>query len=403
MKGSTALTIAVAGGLMVLACPAKSLAQKPAKPLPPRIATLNLEQAPLRSALEFIFGSAGVQYTVAPNVPNVPVSAKLRDVRWDFALELVIRQAATAVPGLAYTKTGDVYAVEIRPKPGAHGPTINLSLKEAPLRDALEAIFGDTGVTYSVTADVRNTAITVNLRDIPLDEAVRMVVSQALAVQPELVVMKSGRGYTFETHPLTDGHRAPETEARLYRLMFRSADQVEGVLRTEVASDGLGSVVPTQDGRALLVRATAEGLKRADQLLRELDVPRRSLSLRVAVTAVEAGAKPLHYGGTANTLDGQPLIIEESVPLQGRPAHIRVRIEPTALGNEGFQVTSDWDISLPLMAAGHRPLRLAKKLTSTTVISPGKPVEIASADLSAWGIPGKVRFWLCAEAIPRQR
>jgi hypothetical protein len=231
-----------------------------------------------------------------------------------------------------------------------------------------------------------------------------MVFKQALAVQPELVMTKTGRGYWIETHPLNGGHEPAQLNMRLYPLRFRPASQVEGVIRSEVGSDGLGSVVPTADGKALLVRATQEGQQRATELLEMLDVPRRSLNLRVAVTAVQAGGKVLRYGGKASTLDGQPLTIEESVPLQGRPAHIRVRIEPTTVGDDGVQVVSDWDVSLPLTAAGRQPLRLAKKLSSTTVVSPGEPVEIAAADLSAWGIPGKVRFWLCAEVVaPRKR
>src|SRR3569833_258532 len=290
MKGITTLTAGLAA-LSVFAFPARSFAQKPAKPSPrPRIATLNLEQAPLRNALETIFSAAGVQYTVAPNILNVRVSVKLRDVPWDVALDLVVRQAAIAVPGLGYSKVGDVYAVEIRPKPGSHGPSINLNLKEAPFRSALETIFTNSGISYSIAPDVRDTPITVNLRDTPLDDAVRIVVSQALSVQPELIVPKTSRGYTIETHPLTGGHRSAELDSRLFRLSYRSADQVENVVRTEVAADGLGSVVPTQDGKALLIRATMEGQKRAEQLLEMLDVPRRSLHLRVAVTAPEAGA-----------------------------------------------------------------------------------------------------------------
>ncbi len=75
---------------------------------------IDLQSTPLRDAIRLIFLNSGLQYSVDPNVPNVPIDLKLRDVSLQQALRLVIRQAASSVPGLTSSKEGDVFVIKIR-------------------------------------------------------------------------------------------------------------------------------------------------------------------------------------------------------------------------------------------------------------------------------------------------
>jgi hypothetical protein len=76
--------------------------------------TLNLKDVPLRSAIDALFQGTGLQYSVDPNVPNVPVTLNIRDVGLQPALRILLRQAAVAVPGLTVSREGDIFVVKIR-------------------------------------------------------------------------------------------------------------------------------------------------------------------------------------------------------------------------------------------------------------------------------------------------
>ena len=79
-----------------------------------RKVTVNLRDLPLRTAIDQLFAGTGLQYAVDPNVLNVPVNLTLRDVGRQAALRLLIRQAATAQPGLTFSKDGDIFQIRVR-------------------------------------------------------------------------------------------------------------------------------------------------------------------------------------------------------------------------------------------------------------------------------------------------
>jgi hypothetical protein len=76
--------------------------------------TVNLKDIPLRAAIDALFAGTGYQYSVNPDVPNIPVNLNIRDVGLQAALRLLVRQAATAQPGLTFSKDGDIFVVKIR-------------------------------------------------------------------------------------------------------------------------------------------------------------------------------------------------------------------------------------------------------------------------------------------------
>src|SRR5687768_12353383 len=48
--------------------------------------TVNFENTPLRTAIDLLFAGSGLQYSLDPNVQNVPVTLKVRDVSIQQAL-----------------------------------------------------------------------------------------------------------------------------------------------------------------------------------------------------------------------------------------------------------------------------------------------------------------------------
>ncbi|HEU4754746.1 MAG TPA: STN domain-containing protein, partial [Armatimonadota bacterium] len=80
-----------------------------------RKVTLDLREIPLRDAIALLFRNSGLQYSIDPNVPNVPITLNIRDISLQAALRLIIRQAASGIPGLTQGKEGEIYIIRIRP------------------------------------------------------------------------------------------------------------------------------------------------------------------------------------------------------------------------------------------------------------------------------------------------
>jgi hypothetical protein len=79
-----------------------------------RQVTVNLRDLPLRAAIDALFAGTGYQYSVNPDVQNVPVNLNVRDLGLQPALRLLLRQAAVAQPGLTVSKEGDLFVVKVR-------------------------------------------------------------------------------------------------------------------------------------------------------------------------------------------------------------------------------------------------------------------------------------------------
>jgi len=96
MRASLAVAAVVAAA--AIGGPVWAQVVDPAPKLDERKISLNLKDAPLRSALEMVFRGAGLQYAIEPNVPNIPITLSVREVSARQALRLILRQASTAMP-----------------------------------------------------------------------------------------------------------------------------------------------------------------------------------------------------------------------------------------------------------------------------------------------------------------
>src|SRR5688500_15518456 len=128
----------------VALAPAPARAQDPDKKV-----TLNLRDTPLRDAINLLFTGSGLQYSVDPNVPNVPVTLNVRDTTLTQALRLIIKQAAGVAPGLTFNRDGDIYTVRIRPPMAAAPPDQGPEVPPEGLADASELVWEKIPIQFN--------------------------------------------------------------------------------------------------------------------------------------------------------------------------------------------------------------------------------------------------------------
>lgn len=224
--------------------------------------TADFRDMPLRDVISAAMAGSSLRYTVDPNVPNIPVNFNIRDVQRPALLRLVVRQAAVAIPGLELSQQDEVYVVSIRPgaAPAARAAPpreagadrkITLDLRDMPLRDAIALLFKGSGLQYAIDPNVPNVPITLNIRDISLPAALRLIVRQAAIEAPGLTVSKEGEVYliqrrVFPISSVTPAAFTPDDPARapftynFYEIPLREAVRVlfEGTgLKCLVAAD----------------------------------------------------------------------------------------------------------------------------------------------------------------------
>jgi len=93
--------------VMLLAFASASWAQDQGKD---KKISLDFRNMDVRTALKTLFENAGYNYAIDPSVPSVLITLSLRDVTFDTALRVLLKQA-----NLTYSKeAGDVYIVKSR-------------------------------------------------------------------------------------------------------------------------------------------------------------------------------------------------------------------------------------------------------------------------------------------------
>src|SRR5438094_570290 len=129
-----------------------------------------------------------------------------------------------AIGGLAL---GLVGAPGLAPRPAIAAPaaaasrdatTVTISLKDAPLRTALETLFQGTGLQHAVEPAVPNYPITLDIRDVPFSTALRTV----LRLAPQVTYRKEGDIYVI-------GMRQPQVETTTAGQDVQQPDQTQAV------------------------------------------------------------------------------------------------------------------------------------------------------------------------------
>src|SRR5439155_26929438 len=91
---------------------------------------------------------------------------------------------------------------------------ITLSLRDTPLRTALETLFTGTGLQHAVEPAVPNYPITLDIRDVPFSTALRTL----LRLAPQVTYRKEGDIYVI-------GMRQPQVEQTTAEQEVQPPDQ----------------------------------------------------------------------------------------------------------------------------------------------------------------------------------
>lgn len=76
--------------------------------------TASLKETPFREAVATVFKGSGLQYTVDPNIPDLPVSAEFNTASLESALQTLVRALLDRAPGLQLRQSGDIFILERR-------------------------------------------------------------------------------------------------------------------------------------------------------------------------------------------------------------------------------------------------------------------------------------------------
>jgi len=375
--------------------------------------TLNLKDVPFRAAMELLFAGSSIQYTIDPGVPNTPVNLSIRDRTLTEALDLLVQQAAKDGVPLVQRNEGGIYRVGVRRsqaqvEPGIEGK-VTLNLKDVPLRSAIQLIFEGSGLQYSVDPVVQNVPISLSIRDISRQAALRLLVRQASTLQPGLTVTREGEIFVIRVRPPAIVPRAPEAA-----LLPPSEEPVEWekipvrYLDAEIVAEWLGGDVLPAAGRArrrapqgmaapvadpgggrpvlppdgfgemgpgfagamppyarlvpdgihsifgvgadnsLLVQGAAEDVQVLRSLIRMIDLPQRQLRVRVSAGRLSSEGQ---------VLNGQSLQLSDTTA----PDRLTVTVVPRLLGDGTIEITLDGSLA---SAGAARPLRSRVRLSS---------------------------------------
>jgi hypothetical protein len=276
---------------------------------------------------------------------------------------------------------------------------VSIRLQQVPFRDALEGLFRSSGGQVSMSPEVANIPITLSLQDVSFDTALRLMIRQAAATQPGLILQKlDNQNYVVRVRDET-APAAEEAVTERLPIQFYAATELRQQLERLTLPAGVELLESLPRDNSLLVRATPTALVELKRLVRLLDNPTRSLSIRVGVTGPGADGRPLQIASRARTLNAKEVVIDEETSSGDETARIKVQVRPLIQGDGQILVESDWDISVPVAGGAKGPIRLVKRLTSTARLQSTRGITVGEVDLGPFGGKGTVRLWLRADLL----
>jgi hypothetical protein len=351
--------------LLCAAAPARSASAASA---PNATVTLDLKQTPLHQAIALLFDQLKLQYTVAPDVYNPPITMKVQDMPFSAALRALLRLASTRDVPITYRKEGDLYQIENRPPEPPTGPALGLG-------GGGPGGFGGGGLGGAGIGG-------------------GFVGPQGgLGGGP---VAQGGFSGGIGGFGGTGGIVPPLAAVKLPVNYLRPSDAAD-FLNRQQPLQGILSIQTLAHENALVVRGEPDSIQELKHLLSLADVPSRPLTLTAGISGPGLNGAPIAIRSTARSLIGDDVRIDEEAATGGQPAHMRVTLRTQLLVDGNLQVFSDWDVSVPIAGGAKGPIRLVKRLTTTTLMRPGQQVPVAEVDLSGWGGKGVLRLWVQGE------
>lgn len=175
---TTASAILLGGIALPTLTPQIAWAQEASVTLPN--VTLNVKDKPIHDVLVQLFKGAKVDFGIDPAVKG-RVTVNLKNIPFENALKMILRLSATPI---TYIKEGGVYVV----KPGTLATLdavparkVTLDIKEVSLQNALEELFRNAKIDYSIDPAVqehlllKRESITISANDALFEDALKMV------------------------------------------------------------------------------------------------------------------------------------------------------------------------------------------------------------------------------------
>jgi type II secretory pathway component GspD/PulD (secretin) len=290
--------------------------------------TVTFREVGFRSAVDTLFRGTGIQYSIDPAVPNVPVSLLLKNVTIGQVFRLFLQQAAVGAPGLTSRRDGDVVVIRMAPVrqlPADPAPDIGAAPEETAQRPWQRIALKFLDVA----------ALTEALGGTMLAEAGSAAGSAPRSgLPPEGLTLGEG---DIRVRPLPNRKiptRKPGSSEDLPpridpRLLNPAAGGSEASLHPQLGLPaGVEAVVGVRSQNALLARGTDEGLRGLRDLVRMLDTPRREFLVRLSSGRLAAEGRVLN-GATLSATDvaGDERLLVSVTPRLNGDGTVEVRVE----------------------------------------------------------------------------
>lgn len=192
-----------------------------------------------------------------------------------------------------------------------YGRPISIQVKDADIRDVLSFIAGESGTNMIISDQVQGN-ITLKLREIPWDQAlVTVMKAKGLGYIREGSVVRINTLQQLENEA-RDAQRIVEAQKNIEPLRikvipvsFARVGQLQGQIQPFLTPNR-GSVISDERTNSLLITDTDEVLKKAEKLVRELDVaPAQVMIEGKIVEAVETFSRTLgiNWSASGTTLE----------------------------------------------------------------------------------------------------
>jgi hypothetical protein len=277
---------------------------------------------------------------------------------------------------------------------------VSINIKEMPLRSAVALLFQDTSFQFAIAPEVPNIRITLNIKDVPFDTALRTLIRLASPNVPGLTYQKDAGG-VYVVSVRAESASASGTDMLLkIPLSFMRAEEFLARIDPQLLPTEMRAIQPLSVDNSLLVRGPAEAVERLKRIVRLMDIPPHMLSVRASVQGPGASGRPLNFQAAARTINGREVVIDEQTVVGGQTARLKVSVKAFVQGDGSIAADSDWDVSVPVNGGARGPIRLLKRLATSTRLRPGHGAALGEVDLAPWGGTGLVRLWLRIDLLP---
>jgi type II secretory pathway component HofQ len=408
---------AIALCLMSLSLPVCALAQTSDAPptalaetsLPP--VSLDLRDASLRQALESLFDSARAEYTLDPKVEGT-VTVKFNNVPFDRALEILLK--TSSIP-LKCIKENGVYIIKPQENPEPDNPAlkkmVSLDFKDAPVRDALEQLFRTTNIQFSIDSRV-NGLVTLKITDQPFQQVLHLLLRTA--TEPLKYIKRDGIFVILPrfVDPLENDSliTLDIREGEIMRVLKGVFDQYKknSIISPEVSGKITLSIKEKNMDEALRAILSASSgqytFENRNGVYYVYSKNKPSVVQAIPITLKAEVVTVSDYGKRTTLLaaisrGNTGTVMRASDKTTGPPSQtsrVTVSLDTVMVGNE-LDVTSTWDVSLPLTGTKGGIIRLDKSLTSTLRLKPGETIAVGGTIRNQYGLKDEVLFFLTWE------